>query len=399
MIDRKRFLAGVAAAAGAVPALADAARAQSPLDEEKFLDSALVLSGGGARGAYEGGVICELARRAGISDGQTLLPYEIVCGTSIGALNGWFVATGQYSTLQTMWHTIGAQQLLRLKPRFEKIPLESAGVGSRLVDALRLLGLTRNERGVAQSSPVLAWMHREVDLRTPLLVPLIWAVTDLTRQQPEYFYRLPVGARPPEYLVQALRLTVGPHVVVREASDDILHAALLASASIPFIFDPVELRGTDGRVRSYVDGGVASNSPVSIARTFARSIDVLLLDPRQEANTLSSAAEIGLAAFATMQRKILESEFQSAYFASVAKSQLMRLGPGMLDRFERESPLVGTFLQHIPVTQFAYMRPADELPVGVGGFDDQENIDKTFALGVADAARGFTKYDWSTFEY
>ena len=135
------------------------------------------------------------------------------------------------------------------------------------------------------------------------------------------------------------------------------------------------------------------------ARTIARSVDVILLDPREETNDLPNAVEVGVAAFRTMQRKILESEFQQAYFTSFAIQELRRIAPDALARVATDSPVLGTFLERIPVTEFAYMRPESTLPVGVGGFDDQENIGKTFDLGVADAEKPFTPYDWATFEY
>lgn len=46
--------------------------------------SALVLSGGGAKGAYEAGAITSLWKTNG--------PFDIVVGTSIGAINAAFVA-------------------------------------------------------------------------------------------------------------------------------------------------------------------------------------------------------------------------------------------------------------------------------------------------------------------
>lgn len=54
---------------------------------EEPLDRALVMSGGGARGAYEAGLIGALAAAGAVADGSPRLPYELVCGTSIGALN------------------------------------------------------------------------------------------------------------------------------------------------------------------------------------------------------------------------------------------------------------------------------------------------------------------------
>src|SRR6185369_5285532 len=51
----------------------------------------LVLSGGGSRGAYEAGIIhyirTDLARRLGRH-----VPIDIICGTSVGAINAAFLA-------------------------------------------------------------------------------------------------------------------------------------------------------------------------------------------------------------------------------------------------------------------------------------------------------------------
>jgi len=49
-------------------------------------DRALILSGGGARGAYEIGVwkrLCEMSWRP-----------DLICGTSVGAINGAAIAAG-----------------------------------------------------------------------------------------------------------------------------------------------------------------------------------------------------------------------------------------------------------------------------------------------------------------
>jgi hypothetical protein len=60
------------------------------------LGGALVLSGGGARGAYEAGAITALVETHGIKDGEKLPGIDVVCGASIGAINGWLVAAAQY---------------------------------------------------------------------------------------------------------------------------------------------------------------------------------------------------------------------------------------------------------------------------------------------------------------
>ncbi len=153
-MKRSVFLTALAAA-GLAPALIGAARRRSDRALPQPLERALVLSGGGARGAYEAGAVGELVAAAGISDGAAVPPYEVVCGTSIGALNGWFVATGQYTRMRELWYTIGGQDLMRLKSRYAALHDPESGLLNRAASAIGLIGLVRNQRAVLESEPVL----------------------------------------------------------------------------------------------------------------------------------------------------------------------------------------------------------------------------------------------------
>jgi len=64
---------------------------------------------------------------------------------------------------------------------------------------------------VLQSKPVYDWIVRNVDPATPLVMLMVWAVTNLTLQRPEYFFLRPYGAGTdlPERVVHALRLSLG----------------------------------------------------------------------------------------------------------------------------------------------------------------------------------------------
>ncbi len=396
MIERREFLFALGAS-GFAPALLAATPADQPLD---ILDRALVLSGGGARGAYEAGLVGALAAVGSVSDGSPLVPYELVCGTSIGALNGWFVATAQYTKMRELWGTIAGQYLMQPKAQYAPLRDPESGILDRAVAAVQITGLVRDQTAVLQSAPVHDWIVRNVDPNVPLVMPLVWAVTNLTLQRPEYFYVAPrAGTAIPERVVRALQFTLGPNTVVREATPDLLHDAIFASAALPIVFDPVLMSGPDGTINEYCDGGVASNSPVGIAHATAKAADVVLLDPPFEPSSgLTDAVEIAFSVFGTMQRKIFEGEMRNVYAQSLGRRAFDRLTRQEAARAVQGNDLLSRFIDTLPITDLRFIRPEKVLPVAVAGFGDQENINKTFDMGWTDLARGFTKYDYSTFQ-
>src|SRR5207244_11275241 len=69
---------------------------------------ALILSGGGAKGAWEAGVAAALVERG--------LPVRLVAGSSAGALNAAMVADGRLDRLQDLWRTVTREQVYTLRP-------------------------------------------------------------------------------------------------------------------------------------------------------------------------------------------------------------------------------------------------------------------------------------------
>jgi len=380
--------------AAATPMAIGAAPTPTPVER------ALVLSGGGARGAYEAGIIGSMVAAQGISDGMALRAYGIVCGTSIGALNGWFVATGQYAALKELWYGVSAAHVIRLKRKFAALRNPQSGVGDRAASAINLGSLAKNEVAILDSTPVLDWIASHVNPAQPLLVPLVWVATNLSAQRPEYFYARPPNApqRDMNVIIDALRLAIGADTIIREASIDAFHRELFASACIPLAWDPIVIPQPDGALHQYCDGGVASNSPVTVAHSVAATVDVILMDPPFEPlGDYTDAIAIGFATFGTMQRKILTTDMRSVYFQSVAKRALAKLPPSATLSFTQEEPMFRTFLESLPATDLFYIRPKSTLPLGAGAFDDEEGIGKAYRIGWEDVQAGFTPYNWRTF--
>src|SRR5262249_51024392 len=65
--------------------------------------TAVILSGGGAKGAYEAGVITVLAERR--------VPLRIAAGSSAGALSAAMLVAGRADRLEAMWRPIRREQV------------------------------------------------------------------------------------------------------------------------------------------------------------------------------------------------------------------------------------------------------------------------------------------------
>lgn len=71
---------------------------------------ALVLEGGGARGAYQVGSIRALSEFG--------YEFDTVVGTSIGAINAAFIAQGDIDKLEELWNTLSFQDLMNINNEF-----------------------------------------------------------------------------------------------------------------------------------------------------------------------------------------------------------------------------------------------------------------------------------------
>lgn len=76
-----------------------------PNNQPQNPTTSLVLSGGGAKGAFQAGVM-EVLRNAGYS-------FDAISGVSVGALNGAMLATGQFDELLDVWQKITPERVLR----------------------------------------------------------------------------------------------------------------------------------------------------------------------------------------------------------------------------------------------------------------------------------------------
>lgn len=207
----------------------------------------LVLSGGGARGAYEAGalhyIFTELAQEF-----RTTPKISLISGTSVGAVNGTFVASAIGEA------DVGTQELVRIWESLE-LP-QILGFGLKQAAGLYrvLLGGTQ-ARGIFDADPLSAivgrsirWRQLRQNLRTGPLKALTVSTTNVSTGGPVIF----IDAAPGLGIPQSLAI----HALVRRARIGQHH--VLASAAIPLIFPPVAIGD-----EIHCDGGLRLNTPMA----------------------------------------------------------------------------------------------------------------------------------------
>jgi len=207
----------------------------------------LILSGGGARGAYEVGVLEYIFSEFGDARGNAP-KVDLISGTSVGAVNGAFVASaltdipGGLKQLVSIWTGLELPHVL--------------GFGLRQAAGLYrvLLGGSSQARGVFDPAPLSAlvgravsWRHLRQNIRSGALRALTVSTTHVGTGQPVIFVDAAPGVGIPESL--------GLHALVRRARIGQHH--VLASAAIPLIFPAVEIGD-----EIHCDGGLRLNTPM-----------------------------------------------------------------------------------------------------------------------------------------
>ena len=225
----------------------------------------LVLSGGGARAAYQVGVLRAIAGlRRDTAAAPRRCPFGVICGTSAGAINAAALACGAdqfdatVEALAGVWQDIHAEQVYRA---------DSLGVirsGAQWLTMLSvgwLLARWRRARprSLLDNAPLAQLLERTVPLqRLPRMLSgrhvqaLALSASNYSAGMHVTFYQ---SAAPVAPWVRSQRVAAPAELGV---------AHLLASSAIPFVFPAAEL-GIDGRREWFGDGSMRQTAPLSPA--------------------------------------------------------------------------------------------------------------------------------------
>ena len=201
----------------------------------------LVLSGGGGKGAYELGVWKAL-KDLGISK-----HISVFSGTSIGAFNAILFAMDEIDKAEELWQEVTMEQLVPIS----KLELFKRGVGLYLgeknLQLVKKFLTDKLEHGAVDNKGAIEIMDKYLDCtrikengRTCYV-----ACTQLPNFNAKYFK-------------------------INDYDEEIGKKMVLASASLPLIYDSTEVLGD-----KYIDGGLADNTPIQAV--YGENCDIIIV--------------------------------------------------------------------------------------------------------------------------
>ncbi|PAU94582.1 hypothetical protein CK503_07245 [Aliifodinibius salipaludis] len=291
-------------------------------------NTALVLSGGGAKGAFQAGAL-EVLKEAGYS-------FDAISGVSVGALNGVMLATDQFNELLDIWQEITPNKVLRktsLLTLARQYLLYKIGFGSPPVSRYN-------------NEPLQHLMHHYLK--------------DKTVKLPFHFGYVKLESG--EYVKATIRRTDG-HTIDQ---DDLKR--ILASTAIPVYFNPAHIGDFTA-----VDGGLRNISPIKEVLPYRP--DRIIIIPTEPVNKDPGTTKV---------RDILEIAFRSIDI------MLNEIFHEDIDRFLVANRLVkqaetqGLTLKKSDGSPYHYIEPiiiAPEEPLGDALDFDNQRIRKLMEKG------------------
>jgi predicted acylesterase/phospholipase RssA len=410
LMQRRDFLASGAAASAVAalpPAAALAQTAMTPAPDQIGPDdwnlrsekvtrnrkTALVLSGGIAQGVYESGVVKSLLKR-----GYT---FDVICGTSIGALNGALIAQGDHEMLEHIWANLGKTPIKKYERHAKLVSdaltafnKDGSALLNRYVVPLFQLNQAYDDGAIAKLLGVYdpsgaQSVLRPLDL-SKVQTPFMCAVTNVNVGRAEAIFAN-VPDRPTPQFDTRTNVPVNPLSYKNPDHVAMYPEAVRASGALPFALPPVPLRGlnansTKDKPQYFADGGVANNTPVRLARKLGVTDMICVFMSPRSITTPGKPPETLVDAFLNLytanQNQLLDDEILLA-METRDKLGLNDQTYALLAALPRLSDRLINIYE---------VRPSSDILVQALDFDRQDFLDYGFLRGEIDGNENPTLY-------
>jgi NTE family protein len=319
----------------------------------------LVLSGGGARAAYQVGVLRAISRLRRENAGATALrrnPFGVICGTSAGAINAAALACGadQFEAaverIAGVWAGFSADQVYRA---------DSLGVVRSGAQWLTMLSVgwviarwrRARPRSLLDNEPLTELLQRLVPLeRLPRLLAkrhlqaLAISASSYSSGEHLTFYQTAAEMEP----WQRTQRVAVPTVLT--------HQHLLASAAIPFIFPAKELTVEDDS-GWFGDGSMRQTAPISPAIHLGAQRVLIVGAGRMQEPPGRRVADTGYPSLAQIAGHAMSSIFLDALAIDVERMQRINRTLALLP----EDARLGTPLRPVQALVIAPSQRLDDI--------------------------------------
>ncbi len=309
--------------------------------------TAVILPGGGARAAYQAGVL------AGIADcygGNSIVPFPVIAGTSAGAMNAAFLAANMQSfdeaveRLVALWSQLEVKQVYR--PEYRKV----FGVLMHWAWSLLSGGLGEsNPRSLLDNSPLRELLAKNIDfdavaghIDAGLLRGIAVTVAGYSSERSLSYFQAAAGVQ--SWWRQRRE--------GRPAQISLDH--VMASLGLPIIFPAVKISGEwcgDGSTRQF--------APLSPAIHLGAE-RILVIDTQYPAPQKNTGSDGAYPSLSRVMGYLFDTVFSDSLYADLERAQRIN---HTLDHFSQETrqPPVGLGLNRIETLIIAPSRRPVEI--------------------------------------
>jgi len=269
----------------------------------------LILTGGGARAAYQIGFLRAVSHM--LPRGAPN-PFQIICGTSAGAVNAAVMAAGATEFQRTVRRLMLVWKYFHVDQVYRSDVPSVIGTGAKWLAAMLLGGLGKsNPTSMLDNAPLAQLLRRHLDLqgiRRSIESGALYALSVTTSgytsgQSVSFFQGVPglVGWQ------RARRIGV-PEMI------DIDH--LMASSALPFLFPAVPLRR-----EFFGDGSMRQIAPISPALHLGADRVIVIGVGRQVGNATERIKTIAYPSLAQIAGHALNSIFLDSLEVDIERLQ------------------------------------------------------------------------------